>query len=217
GINELAGGSGNDELTASIVAGTLFSFVGASASNTLSGGAGNDILSAYANADYHEPYYDDPEYYGTAHNFLDGGHGNDVLMATIETGTYGESELYGGGGNDTLTVVGGVDNILDGGAGRDTLTGSDGTDLIRGGIGADWLTGGAGADQFIFATGDGGDRLLDFEDGLDLIRIAAGAAGFSAVTVIDHGLDTLVRFANVAVILGGVDAALIDAGDFLFG
>src|SRR5690606_31773139 len=74
GINELAGGSGNDELTASIVAGTLFSFVGASASNTLSGGAGNDILSAYANADYHEPYYDDPEYYGTAHNFLDGGH-----------------------------------------------------------------------------------------------------------------------------------------------
>ena len=216
--NFLDGGSGDDMLSASATSGAYLDAYSV-IENTLIGGAGHDILTAFADANYYhlEDDYGDPAFRGSAHNLLDGGFGNDVLTAIAAAGSGGFSELHGGAGNDALTAIGGEDNLLDGGAGRDTLTGSDGTDLIRGGTGADCLTGGDGAEQFIFATGDGSDRLLDFEDGLVLIRIAAGAAGFSAMTVIDQGLDTLVRFANVAVVLEGVDAALIDAGDFLFG
>lgn len=211
GTNTLEGGSGNDMLSGNVVAGSAFA-VRATANNALSGGAGNDVLTAFADSNY----FGDPFFTGSAHNLLDGGSGNDVLTATVASGSSGLSELYGGAGNDVLAAIGGMDNLLDGGVGRDTLTGSDGTDLIRGGTGGDCLTGGAGADQFIFATGDGSDRVCDFEDGLDLIRITAGAIDFSAVTVIDQGLDTLLRFANVAVLLEGVDSAIIDAGDFLF-
>lgn len=186
--------------------------VGATASNTLMGGNGNDIMSAFVDTNY----YADPFYSGLAHNFLEGGKGNDELTATIATGSDGASELYGGAGRDVLTAVGGMDNILDGGSGNDTVTGSDGRDQIRGGTGRDFLTGGADSDQFVFATGDGSDTVCDFEDGLDIIRITAGAADFSEVTVTAQGLDALIQFANVAVLLENVDSSLIDAGDFVF-
>lgn len=80
-------------------------------------------------------------------NVLDGGRGND--------------ELQGGGGRDLLIGGAGRDELL-GGGGRDVLKGGTGADTLAGGAGRDVLTGGGGSDRFVFARGDGADRITDF-------------------------------------------------------
>ncbi|MCV2874615.1 hypothetical protein OEZ71_20135, partial [Defluviimonas sp. WL0050] len=67
------------------------------------------------------------------------------------------------------------------------------------------------------ATGDGFDRIMDFEDGLDLIRIKTGAVDFGYVTVVASGPNTLVTFSDVSVLLIGINPGDIDASDFVFG
>ena len=81
--------------------------------------------------------------------------GNDTL-----TGRNLDDTVHGGAGNDTIS----------GGEGHDTLYGDAGNDVLRGGPGDDILWGGAGRDQFVIATGDGTNRIMDFsaEDRLDL-------------------------------------------------
>jgi hypothetical protein len=67
----------------------------------------------------------------SASNDLSGSTGNDILLATIVSPSdSGSSELFGGEGDDQLTVFGGDGNLLDGGPGRD---------IVRGGSGADTL------------------------------------------------------------------------------
>ncbi|MBK5925124.1 hypothetical protein CCR90_15395, partial [Rhodovulum sulfidophilum] len=65
-----------------------------------------------------------------------------------------------------------------GGAGNDWLDGGEGGDVFDGGAGSDLMIGGAGADLFIF--GGGWDRIADFEDDVDTLRLDhalwAGAA-----------------------------------------
>ncbi len=67
-------------------------------------------------------------------------------------GKAGHDTLYGGWGDDTLK----------GGAGNDKLYGGDGEDIINGGKGDDRLYGSAGADTFVYANGDGNDRIGDY-------------------------------------------------------
>jgi Ca2+-binding RTX toxin-like protein len=55
------------------------------------------------------------------------------------------------------------DNRLTGNSGDNALTGRDGTDTLRGGKGDDKLNGGDAADIFIFKTGDGTDRIENFQ------------------------------------------------------
>jgi Ca2+-binding RTX toxin-like protein len=70
-------------------------------------------------------------------------------------GGSGVDRLFGGTGNDQL--FGGADNdTIWGDFGRDTLQGDDGDDQLFGGQGGDW---------FVFATGDGKDRVADFSSG----------------------------------------------------
>ena len=78
------------------------------------------------------------------------------------------NRLVGNAGNNLLTGRGGNDTIV-GGLGADTLTG---------GLGNDVLTGEAGSDTFVFSTGLGSDRIVDFRKAqLDHISL-------------DHGLWT---------------------------
>ncbi|MGV6849702.1 MAG: M10 family metallopeptidase C-terminal domain-containing protein [Marinibacterium sp.] len=94
--------------------------------------------------------------------------GNDVKNSiwgnkgadTID-GLGSNDKLYGGKGNDTLF----------GGDGLDTLDGGDGKDKLYGQKGKDTLIGGAGADFFFFEKNGGKDRILDFEDGLDTLKL----------------------------------------------
>lgn len=111
------------------------------------------------------------------------------------------------------------DDLLFGGAGDDVLMGLDGDDRLSGGAGSDRLIGGAGADAFIFAEPEPGyDVIVDFEDGLDIIEIAAaaGATGMGDLTIMQDGADALISYGTATLRLLDMDATLLDAGDFWF-
>ncbi len=63
--------------------------------------------------------------------------------------------------------------VLTGTAGTDTLTGGAGKDTLTGLGGRDVLTGGADADRFVYTKAlDAGDRIMDFQPGLDRLDVA---------------------------------------------
>ena len=114
-------------------------------------------------------------------NLVYGEAGDDRLSGVITTegevdSTDAHSELYGGAGNDRLSVQGGEGNLLYGNQGDDRLLGSRGADVLVGGQGADYLRGGAGEDSFVFMGARGAglgerDRIADFTRGEDVIDV----------------------------------------------
>lgn len=134
----------------------------------LSGTSGADILTGGSKADT-----------------LYGGNGGDVLK-----GVGGDDIIYGGNGNDS--ILGNIgedliygedgDDLLEGGQNNDTIFGGAGSDSIWGGTtGVDHFTGGADADTFRFEVGNSTslvkDAILDFGDGLDIIKIFGESEG----------------------------------------
>ncbi|AFY80093.1 Ig-like domain-containing protein [Oscillatoria acuminata] len=130
--NRLNGGAGNDQLYGYDGDDRLN---GGDGNNTLLGGAGNDHLSSRVHS---------------GKNYLNGETGNDALVG------YGEDTLYGGDGNDTLSIpfstekfnllYGGNDNDVLSSGDRDTLYGENGNDTLYGGQGSNYLDGGEGND-----------------------------------------------------------------------
>ena len=111
---------------------------------------------------------------------------DDILVAS--TGQVVEA----GDGNDLLmsgTTTSGTESMA-GGAGSDLIFSGAGADTLVGGTGADWLEGGTGNDAFVWnATGEGGDRLIDFDDGADKLvfensafSLANGGTTWTALT-----------------------------------
>jgi Ca2+-binding RTX toxin-like protein len=88
---------------------------------------------------------------------ISGGGGNDQLSLDESNGALPKANLFGEGGNDTLTGGSGND-MLNGGPGNDTLLGKGGNDTLLGGDGNDTLTGGDGDDQ-VFGEADN-DRMI---------------------------------------------------------
>ena len=78
-----------------------------------------------------------------------GGAGNDKI--TVNSAITQVCEIHGGDGNDTITG-GNANSILMGEAGNDSITGGTGRDIILGGSGSDVLSGGAGDDLLIGGT-----------------------------------------------------------------
>lgn len=189
GDDTLSGGSGNDRLR------------GDEGADTIDGGAGNDRARG-----------------GKGDDTINGGDGNDRLRGDagddIVNGEAGNDRVRGGGGEDTVTGGDG-DDIVRGDTGNDTVNGNAGDDRVRGGDGQDIITGGTGNDDlwgnsdpdiFVFATGDGADKIHDFETGLDQIDLSAhGIANFATLiaSASDVGLDTVID-------LGGGDSILIE-------
>ena len=66
-------------------------------------------------------------------------------------------------GNDTFVGSQNRD-FLESGLGNDTIRGNGGADILHGSKGRDVMFGGAGPDDFVFARGDGRDRIRDFQD-----------------------------------------------------
>ena len=106
---------------------------------------------------------------------------DDTLIGSAVSNT-----LQGGDGADTLDGEGGND-FLSGEGDDDTLIAGDGDDILNGGLGRDILWGGEGVDIFEFldvaesGIGSSRDVIKDFEQGIDLIDLAAmGATSFSA-------------------------------------
>ncbi len=85
---------------------------------------------------------------------------------TLTGSVFGDADLFGGAGNDTLT----------GGRGHDRLFGDSGDDLLSGGAGNDTLYGGAGRDLFVI-DGSSRDVIGDFTHGEDSIDLSALGIG----------------------------------------
>ncbi len=233
GHNELSGDAGNDSLTASEGEDTLF------------GGSGDDLLvlrGSYAEA---QGGAGDDSIDGAAVGFgqavIFGGGGDDTVVGTsgddyvsgdagddLVDARFGNDTVLGGNGNDTVTGLigrmaafgGGGEDSLHGGIFGDLLRGGSGDDTLDGGHGADVLTGGEGADRFIFAAGDGTDRVTDFTVGTDLIELQGfGLDDVAAVLAHLHvrgGSTLLANEEGDEILLVGVAAASLGAGDFVF-
>ena len=102
------------------------------------------------------------------------------------TGSANNNHVYGNDASNVLQGMAGIDRLwgrgggdqLFGGAGNDQLYGGEGQDVIDGGAGQDKLKGGAGADVFVFRSASDsargqGDKVLDFQTGLDKIDLTA--------------------------------------------
>ena len=105
--------------------------------------------------------------YGDGSTRLYGGSGNDHV--TVEYSSQ-KQYLFGDGGNDTLISANG-DDVLIGGEGHDYIVGGGGNDFIGGGSGADWLQGDSGDDYLI---GGEGNDYLGGGDGADTLIGGAG-------------------------------------------
>lgn len=136
--------------------------------------------------------------------------GNDMITFT----DYRESDsdkdlayrvdLFGGSGDDNLSVNGKAKTYLYGGMGNDTLKGGQLNDIIRGGGGDDRIYGASGDD--ILIGGDGQDKLYGL-DGNDLIF-----AGW--------GDDFILGGTGNDILYGGLDNDILKGGpgnDRLFG
>jgi len=184
-------------------------FNGGSMKNEFHGGGGNDSLGGGTDRD---------RLFGDSGNdALVGGEGNDLL-----SGGTGDDTLEGGFGNDRL-LGGAGDDMLTGGLHDDVLIGGSGRDRLDGGAADDDLTGGGGRDLFIFRKGEGTDRVLDFELGVDRIDLRRAGVdrgdlqflqqnGFVEVTLSgDTTADpTTIQVMNVTL------AELDNAANFIF-
>ena len=128
----------------------------------------------------------------------------------------GNDVLRAGRGNDVAAGSLGNDRLL-GQAGNDALSGGPGRDTLIGGTGADTLRGGSGADVFQFTGGEGRDRIVDFADGVDRIRIVGPAVdSFADLVVRQHGSATEVAFAGTVIEIAGLDHHAFSAADVIF-
>ncbi|WP_238366072.1 calcium-binding protein [Mesobacterium pallidum] len=189
GRDTLDGGDGADALSGGAWADLLLGGQGADTlrgqrgDDRLEGHKGYDLLFGNAGADtVLGGDGDDALYGGGDDDLLLGGQGADALY-----GGQGRDRLEGGKGYDMLSGGIGNDTLL-GQLGQDTLYGGAGDDLLIGGAHDDVMTGGAGADTFRFLSLDEmqGDRITDFETGVDLLDVSAidglafiGGAAFS--------------------------------------
>jgi serralysin len=109
---------------------------------------------------------------------------------------------------------------------QDTLIGNDtdnvlkgrgGADALRGGAGADKLVGGRGADAFVFdgTLDEGADRIKDFRNGKDFLRVSG--IDFSEIEISGHARGSVIALgAGTEILLVGVDSSLITQLDFEF-
>lgn len=158
GNDLLAGGNGADRI------------YGGDGKDNLSGDAGDDRMLGEAGDDF--------AYGGYGADVMFGGDGGDTLYGDDD-----DDRIYGETGDDWLYAEQG-DDLIEGGDGRDLLSGGDGVDRLYGGLGPDTLHGGSGHDRFGWINpSEGGDRVLDFRQGQDILLF--DGAGFGGVTSVD--------------------------------
>ena len=235
GEDTLEGGGSNDRLFGGGGADTLY---GGEGDDTLYGddapdsdpygnhdAAGDDVLYGEAGNDTIQGFGgNDTLYGGGDDDTLYGGEGDDTLYGGGEDdvlhGDSGNDTLYGGEGRDRLSGADG-DDTLYGGAGGGSLRGGAGADTLYGGTGADTLYGGAGADTFVFASDNGNDWLVDFEDGLDVIDLSAitSITGFDDLAIRQFGSQAMIDLSEHGggdIKLVGFSSGNLDASDFIF-
>ncbi|WP_209848652.1 M10 family metallopeptidase C-terminal domain-containing protein [Rhizobium herbae] len=185
-IENVRGGSGNDQITGNQVTNYLRGYGG---NDTLKGDAGNDVLFGGLGAD--------ALYGGSGIDAASYGGANKGVFAHLGNATFNTNEAAG----DTFSSIENLNgslyadklygdtgaNRLTGDAGNDILSGLAGADKLYGGAGADRLTGGSDADTFLFRTLEdstmasaGRDTIFDFSgsrgDRIDISGIDANTS-----------------------------------------
>jgi hypothetical protein len=213
GDDYLRGEAGDDWLEGGEGADALY---GGTGSDTLEGGKGDDWLQG-GSGKYNDYIYgengDDRAYGGNGTDKIWGGEGSDKIW-----GDGGDDKLSGQWGSDTLYGGSGNDRVV-GGASSDLLHGNSGQDILRGEAGDDQLYGGEDRDyfEFLMAKNSGRDRIMDFEDGLDVFKMRAiNDATFEDLIIRERGSDTLVAWEKGSFLVEETEASLIDEDDFLF-
>ncbi|MCW3783881.1 hypothetical protein OM960_20315 [Defluviimonas sp. CAU 1641] len=173
----------------------------AEADNIITGSKGQDVLHGFGGDDVISSGNGDDRLFGGAgDDRLDGGNGADAIL-----GGDGADILIGGNGDDTLM----------GGAGDDVIDGGRGNDLIDGGAGNDVLFGDLGRDTFVFAAGDGKDRITDFARGSDVIRFAGISQ--DEITITQVGKDVVIDYGEGDMLtLAGISQSSLGASSFEF-
>ena len=131
------------------------------------------------------------------------------------TGDGVDNLLEGGGGNDTLVGLDGNDTLL-GGWKKDKLVGGNGDDVVAGGQHNDLLIGGNGADVFEFGPNGGKDKVKDFEQGTDILRLDGHVGGFASLVISDNGAHRMIDYDGGTILLAGHAGLVLGAGDFDF-
>ncbi|MEM9330581.1 MAG: hypothetical protein AAGA53_04600 [Pseudomonadota bacterium] len=110
--------------------------------------------------------------------------------------------------------------MLLGAGGDDELLGEAGDDLLDGGAGNDRLNGGDGLDTFRFSDARfGEDSVRDFQDGLDVLDLAALGVGFKDLSITQDGAASRIvvaGFEDSSISLENTHVSVIDESDFLF-
>ena len=208
GNDRLEGGDGDDALDGGDGNDTIFGgtgddrVTGGAGADWVYGDVGNDIVSGGDGDDYLAGHDGDDTLRGDAGaDTIDGGAGNDAI-----DGGEGNDILRGQGGADAIAGAGGNDR-LEGGNGDDILQGGAGNDTIYGGSGDDTLVGQDGSDRYVYALGEGRDRL----DDIDPDYAVAPDADVLSLTGI-RSTDVAVRKVGndlVLTILGGGEIRLV--------
>lgn len=134
--------------------------------------------------------------------------GYDAVYATASFTLADNIEMAVLRGKRTIDVTGNDgDNVLLGSLGNNVINGAGGIDMIGGREGNDILTGGGQADSFIYMPGSGKDRITDFTNGEDEIRIwnYAEIDGFAALE-----LRMEQKGADVWITLEGKDRIILE-------
>ena len=144
---------------------------------------------------------------------------SDTLTGNLDTnvvlGLGGNDKLFGLAGNDTLNGGFGNDRLF-GGLGKDKLIGGKGNDLLQGDAGNDVLRGQAGRDIFVFGADSGTDRVMDYVDGVDTLRIADHAGGFDSLSISRSNGNKIIEHDGGTIILDGKGGVTLTASDFDF-
>ena len=221
GHDWLNGGSGEDKLYGNLGDDTLYGedgndyLVGNEGDDVLFGQAGDDNLHGREGNDYLVGYTGADRMKGQAGNdTLEGGADNDRLE-----GMDGVDSLFGGANNDML--VGGGDN--------DYLFGGNGNDYLDGGDKFDQMTGEAGEDVFAFVGNWRHDRVMDFENGKDILNLAnqhlkvpgeSDLDAFGKLTILQDGADVVISITGDtynSITLVDTSLSYVDVTDFDFG
>jgi glycerophosphoryl diester phosphodiesterase len=195
-INQVAGSTGVDDLSAGVTPG----FDGFN--DRVFTGAGNDIVDVpIAGA-------------SAGDNRVDAGSGDDVIFIADA------DRVFGSAGDDELDATDAKDYRASGGAGNDTFflgtngraLGGDGNDkFFASAGGSNSISGGAGVDQFWIANGEvpnSANTILDFQIGTDVIGIQGIGANATNVVLAQVGGDTSISFGGQTLaILKGIQSS----------
>ena len=206
GTDSLIGGDGDDTFLANLNEAEFDDLQGGSGIDTLQrttdGGQGNLVLNQFLATNGIERVNLDA---GGQNRNIDGNANANIL--DFSATTFLSRDVFGQGGDDTITATNSATRTYDGGAdkdvlnggsvadnliggtGADTISGGGGNDTIVGGAGADSLTGGGGSDRFVFNNAlEGIDTITDFDPTAttgDLFNVSS--SGFATI----GGLGTL--------------------------